>query len=809
MSVNLSGSLILNEDVLIIPVTDLPDESRTKIECNPGDFAVSRLQARSGSKIIDPAAADLLGRFREEHTVVETVILFAREKNLNPEDVLEGAYPFLKSMIDGGFLISSNTSSGQEGDKPLPTQIVAGSRVLGASVLRTLYVLEDTEVYLLSREDESLSVLKIERLSPHAAVSGSVRARLNHEAEFLERLDGLLAPRLLGKGEMEGRFYLEIEFIEGVDVAAASAEWRERGGEQAQQTQLVLAQDIVRTYAALHRRGVLHGDVHPSNILLKRNGPPVLIDFGVARATTSGTCFPTPPDRGGIPFFFEPEMAKAVLAGAPSMPASEAGEQHAVGALIYFLMTGAHWQNFRLGREAMLEDIASLQPLSFHERGVPSWPQLEAVLRRALSKLPEDRFASMSTFASALAAVALPSPANPIASSSPLAQLVDHALAQAAPEGLWSRSTLAPAPVTSLNYGSAGVALGLLQIASRRNDGTLLTLADTWSRRAIRELRRDDAFHNAEIEITPELVGESSPYHSASGVYAVAVLVAAAAANHMSQREGLADFLEALDRPSAGLDLTLGRSSILLGAAILLDAFPTDELIDLSPLRSRGDTVLTELWQAIDAKPDITVAGIEYTGIAHGWAGFLYATLVWCSVSQTPLPQGIERRLGELAALALPANRGLDWPWMLGRSGEPVTMPGWCNGACGYVFLWTLAHRLLGHPRYLHLAYGAAWRSWDAPDQIVTLCCGLAGRAYALLNLYRHTKEAVWLDRARDLAVRGTHVTGNPKDYPHSLYKGEFGLAVLAADLEEPDEARMPFFEPLGYRGEKDHSVTA
>ena len=81
-------------------------------------------------------------------------------------------------------------------------------------------------------------------------------------------------------------------------------------------------------------------------------------------------------------------------------------------------------------------------------------------------------------------------------------------------------------------------------------------------------------------------------------------------------------------------------------------------------------------------------------------------------------------------------------------------MSGWCNGACGYVFLWTLAHRLLGDPRYLELAQGAAWRSWDAPEQNVTLCCGLAGRAYALLNLYRHTNETVWLDRARDLAAR-------------------------------------------------------
>lgn len=35
-----------------------------------------------------------------------------------------------------------------------------------------------------------------------------------------------------------------------------------------------------------------------------------------------------------------------------------------------------------------------------------------------------------------------------------------------------------------------------------------------------------------------------------------------------------------------------------------------------------------------------------------------------------------------------------------------------------------------------------------------------------------------------------------PPEYPHSLFKGHMGLAVLAADLERPEAARMPFFEP-------------
>ena len=799
MAPNLSGVFSLNEGVLIIPVSDLPEEARAPLECDPGDFAVSRLQSRTGSKVVDRDAADLLSRFRDPRTIVEAVILFARKKQLDPGKVLEGAYPFLRDMIGAGFLVSSDKGVDGADGAQNPGQISVGTRVMGALVLRTIHVLEDTEVYLLSNRGE-FSVLKIERLLPNG-MSGPVRARLSHEAAFLAYLVGSPTPKLLGQGELEGRSYLEMEFIPGLDAATAATEWRERQEEAGPRELLSIAQEICRAYAALHNRGILHGDVHPSNILIERDGHVRLIDFGVARATNQGASLPLPPERGGIPFFFEPEMASASLAGMASAPASEAGEQHAVAALIYFLVTGNHWQNFRLGRDAMLQDIAGLRPLSFRERGARPWPELEAVLARALAKRPEERFPSMSAFAEAVAALTVP-PAGTqsVLTASPLSQVLERALENAAWDCPWSHAPFAPAPTTSINYGSAGVALGLLHVALRRNDGTLLALADTWSRRAIREIGPDEAFYNEEVEITPELVGKSSLYHSPSGVHAVALLTAAATADPAAQAEALANFLTAAEQPAAGLDLTLGRSSVLLGAAILLDAVTAKQFVDVSPLRALGDSIMVELWKALDAKPDIKDAGIEYLGIAHGWAGFLYATLQWCSVSNATIPPGVERRLLELAAFALPVNRGLDWPWVLGNSGEPITMSGWCNGACGYVFLWTLAHRLFRESRYLELARGAAWRSWEASEPVVTLCCGLAGRAYALLNLYRYSKETVWLHRARNLAMRAATGGHAPKEYPHSLYKGEFGLAVLAADLDQPDEATMPLFEPMGYQ---------
>jgi len=312
-----------------------------------------------------------------------------------------------------------------------PRRMAFGSQLLDASVVRTLKVGEDKEVYLVFRKS-GFSVLKITGVSPLGESADTIRSRLNHEAAFLAHLNGSPAPKLLDKGELEKRVYLETEHIDGVDAATTAAACRKRGGTEGQEMLLRLAQTIGRTYAVLHERGILHGDVQPGHVLIRRDGTAVLLDFGFARPAVSQTSLPTPPERGGLPFFFEPEMARVALARLPSMPTSGPGEQHAVAALIYFLITGAHWQNFRLGWEAMLEDIATLHPLSFHERGIESWPEMEAVLGRALSKLPDARFPSMSAFSLALDCVPMPSMANVPSCSYPFSKPLERALANAA-----------------------------------------------------------------------------------------------------------------------------------------------------------------------------------------------------------------------------------------------------------------------------------------------------------------------------------------------------------------------------------------
>ena len=126
-------------------------------------------------------------------------------------------------------------------------------------------------------------------------------------------------------------------------------------------------------------------------------------------------------------------------------------------------------------------------------------------------------------------------------------------------------------------------------------------------------------------------------------------------------------------------------------------------------------------------------------------------------------------------------------------------MAGWCNGSAGFVFLWTLCATHFGEEPWLRLAEASAHAAWAGRADAVSLCCGSAGSAYAMLNLYRATEERSWLERAHALAALSVSRAAALTDFPLSLYKGRTGVALLVCDLECPEAARMPLFEPEGW----------
>jgi serine/threonine-protein kinase len=418
----------------------------------------------------------------------------------------------------------------------------------------------------------------------------------------------------------------------------------------------------------------------------------------------------------------------------------------------------------------------------------------------------------MSAFAAELKAVAREmGKAASIAPAQPLLvrggpageQLLRRILKRVDPAGPLFATGLSLAPTASVKLGAAGIGYALYRLAVIRDDPELLGAADLWSMKALAEAQDKDAFYNEALEVTPATVGTTSPYHTLSGLYVVQALISQARGDFSSAQAAVDGFIAASAKPNDNLDLTLGQAGTLLACAMLWEPIRVLPHVDGDELCRLGDERMATICGTLGgAGPIREATWLPNLGMAHGWAGLLYATMRWCLTSGRPLPAAVGERLTELAVLAEPIGRGARWPWELNPPGSRRThiyMPGWCNGSAGYVYLWTLAYEMLAEPPYLALAEQAAWHAFEEPSGIGNICCGYAGRAYSLLNLYKVTDDPRWLTRARQLAERAATMPDPEEQKPNSIYKSDLGAALLAADLTRPDRACQPFFEREGW----------
>jgi len=150
-----------------------------------------------------------------------------------------------------------------------------------------------------------------------------------------------------------------------------------------------------------HQRGIIHGDLKPTNLLLDKHntsrhamGEPMLTDFGLTSllGTSSGAF------NGkelSVPFYISPEQAQG-------QPASERSDVYALGVMLYEIFTGT--RPFRSSSPAIVrEQHLSTEPPPPTRVNPEISPALAAVIMGSLAKHPQERFPSVPSLVSALA----------------------------------------------------------------------------------------------------------------------------------------------------------------------------------------------------------------------------------------------------------------------------------------------------------------------------------------------------------------------------------------------------------------------
>ena len=157
-----------------------------------------------------------------------------------------------------------------------------------------------------------------------------------------------------------------------------------------------IAVSVANALEHAHRKGVVHRDVKPANIMLQ-DGEPMVADFGIALAVDGGQARLTETGLSvGTPYYMSPEQA---MGDRPVTPASDV---YSLACVLYEMLAGQP-PHSGASAQAVLARIISGQaePVREHRPTTPA--NVEAALRKALERLPPDRFESAERFAVALA----------------------------------------------------------------------------------------------------------------------------------------------------------------------------------------------------------------------------------------------------------------------------------------------------------------------------------------------------------------------------------------------------------------------
>jgi hypothetical protein len=256
-------------------------------------------------------------------------------------------------------------------------------RRLGQGGMGTVYEAHDTQL-------DRLVALKVPRLA--LGESEELLVRFNREARIAATFSHPNLCPVYDFGQHEGTWYFTMPLLRGEPMTI----WLGRHNPLAEQEAVRFTCRIALAMQAAHDAGVIHRDLKPANVMVKEDGEPMVMDFGLAWRDAPHDPRLTPSGIGvGTPAYAAPEQIDG-----RRQEVGPACDVYSLGVMLYEMLAGR--PPFQGSVWEVLTQILTKEPPppSFYRPGID--PRLEAICLRAMAKAPEERFASMKAFAAAL-----------------------------------------------------------------------------------------------------------------------------------------------------------------------------------------------------------------------------------------------------------------------------------------------------------------------------------------------------------------------------------------------------------------------
>jgi serine/threonine-protein kinase PpkA len=241
-------------------------------------------------------------------------------------------------------------------------------------------------VYLAIQESlHRLVALKV--MEPRLAANENFAERFLKEGRIIACLDHSQIVTVYDFGAYKENYYLSMEYFPG-----GTLEQKIRSGLSLEEV-ISIIKIISKALGYAHSQGVLHRDIKPQNILFRKDGSPVLTDFGIARFVDDTMQLTAPGFTVGSPLYMSPERIMGKKIDARS-------DLYSLGVLFYQMLTAQLPYQADNSIGVALKQCSAPVPVLPRELA-----KFQTILEQLLAKNPEDRFPTAETFVEALNSV--------------------------------------------------------------------------------------------------------------------------------------------------------------------------------------------------------------------------------------------------------------------------------------------------------------------------------------------------------------------------------------------------------------------